>query len=54
VGTPVMIEIFLLTVGYFQSVILGFSQIDFSLSIFSSQQWERGPPKWVSLGRRIS
>ena len=57
VGTPVMIYNFLLTVGYFQSVIFGFSQIDFSqidfsLSIFSSQQSERDPQKWISLGPR--
>jgi len=43
---------FLLTVlseGHF-----GFWQIDLTLSILSSQQWERGPHKWISLGPRLS
>jgi len=25
-----------------------------TFSIFSSQQWQRGPDKWISLGPRIS
>ena len=36
----------------FSEYIFGFSQIAFSLSIFSSQQWELGPQKWISLGAR--
>ena len=39
---------------YFQSVILRFSQIDWRFPFFSSQQWVKGPHKWISLGPRIS
>ena len=38
----------------FRGSLLGFWQIDLTLSVFYLQKWERGPHKWISLGPRIS